>query len=59
MKYAIGIAALLYAVGFFGVLALHTQMPATLGLALTRSSLWPLAAVTGRWWPPGSPLPMD
>lgn len=59
MKIAIGIIAAVYILGFVGVMWAHTQLPATFGLALLRAALWPLAIVTGRWWPHGTPLPMD
>jgi len=47
----------IYGIGFVGVFCLHTQLPATLGLALLRSAFWPLWVTTG--WPHGQPLPMD
>lgn len=41
MKYVI-VTPVLYILIAMGVFAMHTQMPATFGLALLRSVLWPV-----------------
>lgn len=57
MKLIIVITAVVYLLGAGAVFWLHTQMPATLGLGLLRSALWPVWVTTG--WPHGAMLPMD
>lgn len=59
IKAASTLIACIYAVGFVGVFLMHTQMPATLGLALARSAAWPISLVIGEFWPRGTPEPMD
>lgn len=56
MKYIIILATMLYVAMGLTVFAMHTQMPATLGLALLRSALWPVWMAGGLR---GVPLPMD
>lgn len=52
-------AAVLYAVGFFLMLAVCAQLPNTIGLALVRSAAWPVSVVLREVWPRGQPQPMD
>ena len=59
MKIALSLAAAVYVVGFMLVFWMHTQMPATLGLAIARSAAWPVSLVKRDFWPRGTPLPMD
>lgn len=59
MKIALIAIAVLYASGFLLVLWMHTQMPATFGLALARSALWPISIVVREFVPRGTPLRMD
>lgn len=56
MRYAIIAIAALYILIALGIFSMHTQMPATLGLALMRSILWPIWIAGGLR---GTPLPMD
>jgi hypothetical protein len=51
--YLVSVAYVLIALVVF---AMHTQMPATLGLALMRSLFWPVWICGGLQ---GTPLPMD
>jgi hypothetical protein len=38
---------------------LHSLQMVTPGLAALHSLAWPVAVITGHWWPHGVPLPMD
>lgn len=56
MKYIIVVAVLVYWTVAVGVLAVHTQMPVTFGLAVLRSVLWPIWIAGGLH---GAPMRMD
>jgi len=59
VKAAIIAGTSIYIIGFALVFWMHTQMPATLGLALLRSAAWPVSIIRREFWPRGTPLPMD